>query len=181
MACYTQVGQPHDEIENKMDRKDMWDIVYEIIKQVPNWKFVNDIQVEPLQGLTNSNYSVTVKGERFVLRVSGQNSICLGINRFHEAEILTAVSDAGIGAQVEYFQLPEGHLVTRFINGRHLKLQEYRTPENIERIVNTVKRLHELPIVSAEFSPFYRVQNYAKQAQEMGKIRHILWVTRGDV
>jgi thiamine kinase-like enzyme len=151
-----------------MDRKDMQDKVAEIIKQVPNWEGVDDIQVEPLEGLTNTNYSVTVNRERFVLRVSGPNTTCLGINRAHEAEILTAVSEAGIGPQVAYYQLPEGHLVTRFINGRHLNLEEYRRPETIERIVKTVKRLHELPMVRAVFSPFDRVENYAKQAKEMG-------------
>jgi thiamine kinase-like enzyme len=150
-----------------MDRKDMQGIVDEIIKQVPNWEDADDIQVEPLEGLTNTNYAVTVNGERFVLRVSGQNTACLGINRDHEVEILTLVSDAGIGAQVAYYQLPEGHLVTRYINGRHLSLEEYRTPENIARIVKTVKRLHELPLESADFSPFHRVESYARQAHEM--------------
>jgi thiamine kinase-like enzyme len=128
--------------------------VDEIIKQIPAWKDVDNLQVEPLAGLTNTNYIVTVHGDRFVLRVSGQNTVHLGINREYEFEALTAVSKAGIGAQVEYYLLPEGHLVTRFINGHHLTLEEYRTPENIQRIVKTVKRLHKLPLTIAAFSPF---------------------------
>jgi thiamine kinase-like enzyme len=140
----------------------------EIIKQVPDWEDADDIQVEPLEGLTNTNYAVIVNEERFVLRLSGQNTACLGINREHETEILTAVAEAGIGAQVTYYQLPEGHLVTRYINGHHLSLEEYRTAENIERIVRTVKRLHELPMVRADFSPFQRVESYARQAKSMG-------------
>jgi thiamine kinase-like enzyme len=151
-----------------MVRKEMPPAVDKIIKQIPAWKNAGHIQVEPLEGLTNTNYSVTVNRERFVLRVSGQNTACLGINRSDEAEILTAVSDAGIGAQVAFYKLPEGHLVTRYINGRHLSLEEYRTPENIERIVKLVKRLHELPLVRAHFSPFRRVESYAQQAKAMG-------------
>ena len=54
-----------------MNQYDMKHIVEEIIRQVPNWKETDDIQVEPLEGLTNTNYAVTVNGERFVLRVSG--------------------------------------------------------------------------------------------------------------
>ena len=126
--------------------------VDEIIKQIPAWKDVDKFQVEPLAGLTNTNYLVTVNGDRFVLRVSGQNTLQLGINREYEYEALSAVSKAGIGAQVEYYLLPEGHLVTRFINGHHLTLEEYRTPENIQRIVKTVKRLHKLPLTKAAFS-----------------------------
>ena len=151
-----------------MGRKDLQRLVNEIMVQVPDWEDADDIQIESLKGLTNTNYAVTVNGERFVLRVSGQNTAYLGINRDLEVEILTIVSDAGIGAQVTYYQLPEGHLVTRYINGRHLSLEEYRTPENIERIVKTVKRLHALPLENASFSPFRRVESYARQAQEMG-------------
>ena len=150
-----------------MDRKELQRKIDQIIKQVPDWETADQLQVEPLEGLTNSNYAVIVDGERFVLRVSGQNVAPLGINRRHEAEILSSVSNAGIGAQVVYYQLPEGHLVTRYIQGRHLSLEEYRTPENIERIVKTLKRLHQLPLVSAVFSPFQRVESYAQQAHQM--------------
>ena len=142
-------------------------VVAEIIKQIPDWRDVDNIQVESLAGLTNTNYLATVNGVRFVLRVSGPNTARLGINRNHEIEILSAVSDAGIGAQVEHYLLPEGHLVTRYINGHHLSLEEYRTTENIQRIVKTVQHLHELPLVKAVFSPFRRVESYMKQAQSM--------------
>jgi thiamine kinase-like enzyme len=142
--------------------------VDKIIKQIPGWSSADSLQIEPLKGLTNTNYSVTVNGERFVLRVSGQNTEQLGINRNHEMEVLLAVSEAGIGAQLEHYLLPEGHLVTRYIDGRHLTLEEYRTHENIQRIVSTVKRLHALPLVKATFSPFRRVESYAEHAQSMG-------------
>jgi len=108
--------------------------VDEILKRIPAWKDVDNLQVQPLAGLTNSNFLVTVNGDRFVLRVSGQNTIRLGINRQYEYKALLAVSEAGIGAHVEYYLLPEGHLVTPFINGCHLTLEEYRTHENISAL-----------------------------------------------
>jgi thiamine kinase-like enzyme len=141
--------------------------VDEIIKQIFDLKDAGSIQVETLEGLTNKNYLLTINGERFVLRVSGQNTARLGINRNNELEVLLAVSEAGIRAQVEHYLLPEGHMVTRYIDGHHLPLEEYRTPENIQRIVKIVKRLHELPLVKATFSPFRRVESYAKQAHSM--------------
>jgi thiamine kinase-like enzyme len=128
---------------------------------------VDNIHVESLAGLTNTNYLVTVNGDRFVLRVSGQNTGHLGINRADEFETLSVASKAGIGARVECCLLPEGHLVTRFINGHHLTLQEYRTPGNIQRIVETVKCLHALPLPKATFSPFRRVESYAEKARSM--------------
>jgi thiamine kinase-like enzyme len=138
-----------------------------IIKRIPEWKDAGNLQVESFAGLTNTNYLVTVNGDRFVLRVSGKNTAQLGINRQYEFEALSVVSQAGIGAQVVHYLLPEGHLVTKFINGHHLTLEEYRTPENIQRIVKAVKLLHQLPLPKAVFSPFHRVESYARQAQSM--------------
>jgi thiamine kinase-like enzyme len=142
--------------------------VDEIIKRIPGWNDADSLLIEPLEGLTNTNYFVTVNGERFVLRVSGRNGKQLGINRHNEIGALLVASEAGIGAHVEHYLLPEGHLVTRYIDGRHLVLEEYRTLENIQRIVNVVKRLHGLPLVEATFSPFRRVERYAQYAQSMG-------------
>jgi len=142
--------------------------VNEIIRQIPNWPDAKDLQIEPLQGLTNVNYLVTVAGERFVIRISGKNTARLGINRELEAQVLLAASHAGIGPQVVRFFLPEGHLVTRHINGHHWTLDEYRTQDNLRRIVETVKRLHALPLVEATFSPFRRVEAYANQAHALG-------------
>ncbi len=138
-----------------------------IIQRIPDWKDVDILQVEPLAGLTNTNYLVTVNRDRFVLRVSGNNTGHLGINREYEFDVLSAASEAGIGAPVAYYLLPEGHLVTRFIDGHHLTLEEYRTPENIQRIVKTVRRLHALPPTQATFSPFCRVKSYTKQARSL--------------
>jgi thiamine kinase-like enzyme len=141
--------------------------VDEIIKQIPGWGKRNVIQIQALGGLTNTNYSVVVDGEHFVLRLSGKNTTQLGIKRELEIKSLLAASAAGICPPVVYYKLPEGHLVTRYINGRHLTLEEYRTPGNIQRVVKAVNRLHDLPWVEATFSSFRRVQAYAIQVQDM--------------
>ena len=90
-----------------------------IIARIPGWSGAQSLQVERISGLTNANYLVTVDGERYVLRVSGKNSARLGINRQHEVAALKAAASMGIGPQVVSFLLPEGHLVTRWIDGRH--------------------------------------------------------------
>lgn len=142
--------------------------VNEIIAQIPQWKNVKGMQIKPLEGLTNTNYEITLGAERFVLRVSGPNASLLGIDRELEREALWAASQAGIGPEVVQYKLPEGHLVTRYIHGHHLQLSQYRTEENLQRIVGTVKYLHSLPPVGAVFSPFRRVEKYAAQVKTMG-------------
>jgi thiamine kinase-like enzyme len=139
-----------------------------IIAQVPGWARAHDLQVQPLQGLTNANYLVTVDAERFVLRVSGPNSALLGIRRELEWEALRAAASAGIGPEVVHFFLPEGHLVTRFIEGQHWTVDEYRTATNLRRVVETVRHLHSLPAIRARFCPFRRVEAYARCARRFG-------------
>jgi thiamine kinase-like enzyme len=138
-----------------------------IIDRVPGWANASDLRVQPMGGLTNANYLVTVDTERFVLRVSGQNSGLLGIQRGLEREALEAAAAAGIGPDMVHFILPEGHLVTRFIEGRHWTADEYRTPTNLRRMVETVKHLHSLPAIQARFCPFRRVEAYARRARRL--------------
>jgi thiamine kinase-like enzyme len=139
-----------------------------IISKIDRWKDAQKVQVEPLAGLINDNYLITVDGDQFVLRLSGQNTAPLGIDRQNEIEALTAAAKAGIAPELITFLPPEGHLVTRYMDGKHLSLEEYRNPVNIHRIVKRVKRLHQLPAIKATFSPFQRIENYTRQVQELG-------------
>jgi thiamine kinase-like enzyme len=143
------------------------DQVQSVIAQIPGWAEAQ-VKVEQFAGLTNTNYLVTVHGERFVLRVSGTNTAPLGIKREFELQALNAASEAGIGAQVEHFILPQGHLVTRYIEGHHWEYEEYSQPENLRRVVQTVRRIHALPAVEGAFSPFSRVEAFAASARESG-------------
>ncbi len=128
-----------------------------IINRFPAWQGRQDIHIERIAGLTNQNYRITVDGERFVLRISGQNSGRLGIDRTCELEALKKVAAAGIGPDVVEYLLPEGHLVTRWVEGRHWEVDEFRTPAHVRLLIETIKRIHALQPNGAKFSPFQRV------------------------
>lgn len=136
-----------------------------IIVRIPAWSQARDIQAERIAGLTNANYRITVDGERFVLRVSGGNTERLGINRNHEVAALKAAAAAGLAPEIEAFLPPEGHLVTRWVDGYHWNPVECRTPEHIRLLTNTVKRIHALPPSGATFSSFQRVEAFLKTAR----------------
>jgi thiamine kinase-like enzyme len=136
----------------------------DIVAQIPAWAGAQDLAVEPVGGLTNTNYLVTVNGERFLVRLSGRNGVLLGIDRALEREALVAASAAGIGPEVVRFT-PDGHLITRWIQGRHWTVEEYRTCENLRRVVEAVKRVHALPPVRGTFSSFRRGEAYTGQAR----------------
>lgn len=131
-----------------------------IIARIPAWQGQENIQVVQIAGLTNCNYRLTVNGESFVLRVSGQNTARLGINRNHELAALRRAAQAGLGPEVIAFLLPEGHLVTRWVDGRHWSVSEYRSPKNVRLLTETVRCIHALPANGAVFSPFQRVKAF---------------------
>ena len=136
-----------------------------IIGRIPAWASAKHVQVERIAGLTNTNYRVTVNGECFVLRVSGKNTGRLGINRQHEAAALKTAAALGLGPEVFAFLLPEGHLVTRWVEGWHWDPAEFRTPEHVRLLTQTVKLLHAMPPNGAVFSPFRRVEAYIEAAR----------------
>ncbi len=135
-----------------------------VLPQIPGWSPAENLQVALLAGLTNKNYAVTVNGERLVVRISRENAAALGINRELEVEALTVASQAGIGPELVRAILPEGHLVTRYIEGHHWTLEQWRDRANLRRLVEKVKQLHNLPPVKATFSPFQRVGTSIEQA-----------------
>lgn len=143
----------------------MIETVQQIIERVPYWRGATQLEVTRIGGLTNQNYRVTVDGEHFALRISGQNTARLDINRAHELAALRSASGAGLGPQLVAFLPPEGHLVTYWVEGRHWDALEYRVPAQVRLLTETVKRIHALPLNGAVFSPFQRVHSFLETAR----------------
>jgi thiamine kinase-like enzyme len=105
---------------------------------------VENIQVERIAGLTNTNYRVDVNGERFVLRVSGENTVHLGINRQQEFTALKNAAVIGLGPEVFAFLLPEGHLVTHWVVEAYIQTAYHYSvpfPVNFERFIETMRAI----------------------------------------
>ncbi len=140
--------------------------VEEAIARVPMWEGASDIKATPLDGgITNLNYRVDVGGKSFHLRISGENTEMLGINREHEYRANLVAGELNIAPEVVYFIEPEGYLVTRFINGRPIPPEEIRRPANILRVAETLHNIHALPTIPGMFSPFQVVRDYADIAR----------------
>ena len=136
------------------------------LARVPMWRGARDLKTTPLGGgITNRNFRVDVNGESFVLRIGGENTALLGINRQHERAANETAARLGIAPEVVYFIEPEGYLVTRFVRGRPLPREEMCQPENIRRVADALKRIHALPAIPGTFSPFRTVEDYTAIAR----------------
>jgi thiamine kinase-like enzyme len=143
--------------------------VEQAIARVPLWMQASTISSSFLHGgITNQNYRVEVDGEAFVVRIGGANTELLGIHRPDEYAAHQAAAGLGIAPEVIYFIEPEGYLVTRFVSGQPLSAEEIGRPENIRRVAEALRQVHNLPEIPATFSPFRFVEEGAKIARRYG-------------
>ena len=140
--------------------------VEEAIARVPMWQGASDLKVSPLEGgITNRNFRVDTGGKSFHLRLAGENTELLGINREHEYAANLIAGELDIAPEVIYVIDPEGYLVTRFIDGHPVSPEELRRPENIQRVADILHRIHTMPTIPGVFSAFQVVRDYAEIAQ----------------
>jgi len=138
----------------------------EALARVPQWAGASDLKATPLGGgITNSNFRIDVGGEAFVLRIAGADTELLGINREYEYAAHLAAGKLGIAPEVFYFIRPEGYLVTRFITGRPIPLEEICQPENIRRVMEVVRKIHSMPEIPGNFDVFRIVADYSEIAR----------------
>ena len=141
--------------------------VEEAIARVPRWKNATDLKVSPLSGgLTNQNYRVDVGKRSYVLRISGERTELLGIDREYEYRTQMIAGELGIAPEVVTFIEPEGYLITKFIEGREIPPEEMRKPENIANVASVLNEIHSMPSIPGVFSPFMVVRSYEKIARE---------------
>ncbi|HVS07566.1 MAG TPA: phosphotransferase [Candidatus Dormibacteraeota bacterium] len=139
-----------------------------VLDRVPGWRG-RPRTAEPLAGgITNRNYRVAVDGEVFVVRIPAESGSLLGIDRRVEREASRLAAAAGVGPDVIAFVEPEGVLVTRFIEGRPVHDHAVHEPVMLERIAQSLRRIHQAGSIASVFSPFRVVEAYALMATRHG-------------
>lgn len=137
------------------------------VARVPQWTNATDLKTSPLTGgITNENFRIEVNGDVFVLRIPGVDTELLGIVRATECAVSQAVGKIGIGPEVFYVIEPEGYLVTSFIEGKQPLPDELGQPQNIRRVADAIRRVHEIDSIPETFSPFRVVEDSAKIARQ---------------
>src|SRR5487761_92998 len=119
-------------------------------------------------GITNRNYRVDVDGASYVLRVGGNDTNLLGIDRAVEHEASLRAASVGVGPEVVAFIEPEGWLVTRFIEGRALPPDQIRTPATIRRVAAALRKIHGAGAILGRFDAHEVVEVYRREAMARG-------------
>ena len=137
-----------------------------ILQRVPQFAHARNLTLAELTGgITNRNYKVVADGETYVLRIGGDETKYLGIDRRVEYGCTLAASRVGVAPEPIAFLEPEGYLVTRFISGPGIPADQVGTEANIRRVVELLKRYHALDHFPGAFSPFRVAEAYERTAR----------------
>ena len=139
-----------------------------VVRRVPEWATAA-LRVRPLQGgITNHNYVVSVGGAEYVVRLPGERTELLGIDRANEAEAAARAATLGIGPPV-FAELPGvGTLITELIPGHHATPEQFVA--RLEDVTQLIHRFHDSGSVSGAF-PIHRVVEWhARDASAHGVI-----------
>jgi thiamine kinase-like enzyme len=129
----------------------------------------SSVDPKPLDGgITNTNFIVEDRGERFVVRI-GDDIPVHGVMRFNEIAAARAAFAAGISPEVVFSA--SGVFIMRFIEGQTLTEQEVRGQRNLERIIALIQACHtEIPKYfrgpALVFWPFHVIRNYIHSAEK---------------
>ncbi len=119
-------------------------------------------------GITNHNFKVTFRddGETVVVRAPGKDTELLGIDRQVESAAARMAASIGVGPEVVAFVA--GCLITRFIEGSPVPPEVMRLPKNLVRTAETLRTIHDAPLIPGRFDPFRVVETYAATASDHG-------------
>jgi len=119
------------------------------------------VQIERLAGLTNRNYKVTIGSERFVLRIPGEGTSEY-INRRHEAVAARIAAEAGVNAEVLFFDENDGLMLTRFVDGAlTMNGERFKDPGAVARAAQAFRRMHDCgKSFGTEFNLFQKMDEY---------------------
>jgi aminoglycoside phosphotransferase (APT) family kinase protein len=136
------------------------------------------LTLTPLSGgITNRNFLIVLddRDNRYVIRLAGNDTHLLGISREVEHAATVAAAGVGVGPEVVAFIRPEGYLVTRFIVGRPVSVEEVHHPETLRRVADSVRRIHGGPAIPGLFVPLRVVDAYRALATERGVGIPVAW------
>ena len=141
-------------------------VIEEAVEKIEDWKGKN-VSIEALSGgLTNTNYKVTVDGKPFFVRVPGESTNLLAVDRKNEHFNSRAAAEAGVGPQVLY-HLPEYNvMVLEFIEGKTMSKDALSAPGMPTRMAQAIKQLHRGPRFLTDFNMFRLTEYYLKLCDE---------------
>lgn len=141
-------------------------VIEEAVAKIEDWKG-RTISIQPLSGgLTNSNYKVEVDGTPYFVRVPGESTELLAIDRNNEYHNTKAAAEAGVAPKVLYYLPEHCVMVLEFLNGRTMSKETLNGAGMPTRMARAIKRLHAGPRFLTDFNMFRLTEYYLQLCKE---------------
>lgn len=139
------------------------------LARIPLLADVDPSTVTRLAGLTNINYLVQRDDDRFVLRLPGAGTSEY-IDRTAEEVAARSAADAGVNAELVYFDATDGLMVTRFVDGAvTMSAEGFRDLSAVARAGQAFRKLHTTAAPFAvDFKLFSMIDDYKRLLAEKG-------------
>jgi thiamine kinase-like enzyme len=119
-------------------------------------------------GLTNANWKIAHGKFGAVVRIPGQGSEKLGIDRDSEAAVTRIAAGLGVAPQVLRYSPKERLFITRFIDGTQVTQSSATNPEVLRAVAESLRIVHEGPAFPRVFSAFASTRGYLAEARTRG-------------
>jgi len=143
-------------------------IIDEVVSKIKDWDKKN-ISIHPLSGgLTNTNFKVEVDGKPYFVRVPGESTALLAIDRNNEYHNTKAASETGVAPKVLY-HIPEYNaMVIEFLNGKTMSKDSLNEAGMPTRMALAIKKLNAGPRFFSDFNMFRLTEYYLAICKERG-------------
>lgn len=119
-------------------------------------------------GASNRNFVVRTPDVKYALRIANAQSERFAVNREASIQAQREASRGGLAPEVMAVRLPEGHVLSTFIEGPILTSQLLEDPAVLETVGATLRRLHAQPSSLPTYSTFDEIRLWSGLARSDG-------------
>ena len=140
--------------------------IEQVIYRIPAWSGRSPVVAPLVGGLTNRIYRVDVDGMSYVVRIPGDGTEWLAIDRANEFHNTRSAAAAGVSPRVVDQLSDVNVLVLEYIHGETLTVPAMQRPRMPTQIARVLKQLHAGPRFLLEFNIFRLTRHYLRIAEE---------------
>jgi thiamine kinase-like enzyme len=119
-------------------------------------------------GASNRNFVVRTPAVKYALRIANAQSERFAVNREASVQAQREAARGGLAPEVLAARLPEGHVLSTFVEGPILTSQLLEDPAVLETVGATLRRLHAQPSSLPTYSTFDEIRLWSGLARSDG-------------
>jgi thiamine kinase-like enzyme len=140
--------------------------IEQVIEAIPAWAG-RSVRAEAIaSGLTNHNWKVSLDGEAYFVRIPGDATELLAVDRINERHNTRAAAVAGVGPPLIH-EFPEWDVfILDWIDAETMSVASLSRPGVPTRVAEVIRRLHAGPRFRADFDMFRLSERYLRLVDE---------------